>query len=84
MVGTALKWLLIGYGADGNNPQYDIYNLVGNNIYPNIIPQNVGLPAISYSVPLPSVKYWNVMSMETLGRGKGIIIRCNLTDNNLG
>jgi head-tail adaptor len=29
-------------------------------------------------------KYWNVMSMETLGRGKGIIIRCNLTDNNLG
>jgi head-tail adaptor len=28
-------------------------------------------------------KYWNVMSMETLGRGKGIIIRCNLTDNNL-
>jgi len=29
-------------------------------------------------------KYWNVISMETLGRGKGIIIRCNLTDNNLG
>tara|TARA_B100000519_G_scaffold188672_1_gene186444 strand:+ start:4924 stop:5301 length:378 start_codon:yes stop_codon:yes gene_type:complete len=29
-------------------------------------------------------KYWNIMSMETLGRGKGIIIRCNLTDNNLG
>jgi head-tail adaptor len=28
-------------------------------------------------------KYWNVISMETLGRGKGIIIRCNLTDNNL-
>tara|TARA_B100000519_G_scaffold188672_1_gene186446 strand:+ start:5743 stop:7275 length:1533 start_codon:yes stop_codon:yes gene_type:complete len=50
MIGTALKWLLIGYGADGNNPQYDIYNVVGNNIYPNIIPQNVGLPAISYSV----------------------------------
>ena len=28
-------------------------------------------------------KYWNVISMEYLGRGKGIIIRCNLTDNNL-
>ena len=50
MVGKALKWMLIGDGTDGYNPQYDIYNLIGNNIYPNIIPQNVGLPAISYRI----------------------------------
>lgn len=29
-------------------------------------------------------KYWNVSSMETLGRGKGIMIRCYYTDNTLG
>tara|TARA_R100000664_G_scaffold30954_1_gene44061 strand:- start:3379 stop:3756 length:378 start_codon:yes stop_codon:yes gene_type:complete len=29
-------------------------------------------------------KYWNISSMETLGRGKGIIIRCYYTDNTLG
>ena len=29
-------------------------------------------------------KYWNISSMETLGRGKGVIIRCYYTDNNLG
>ena len=28
-------------------------------------------------------KYWNISSMETLGRGKGIVIRCDFTDNNL-
>jgi len=28
-------------------------------------------------------KYWNISSMETLGRGKGIIIRCYYTDNTL-
>tara|TARA_R100000654_G_scaffold21267_3_gene42891 strand:+ start:1540 stop:1902 length:363 start_codon:yes stop_codon:yes gene_type:complete len=26
-------------------------------------------------------KYWNISSMESLGRGKGIIIRCDFTDN---
>lgn len=29
-------------------------------------------------------KYWNISSMETLGRGKGIVIRCDFTDNDLG
>tara|TARA_Y100001938_G_C7758745_1_gene267528 strand:- start:94 stop:468 length:375 start_codon:yes stop_codon:yes gene_type:complete len=28
-------------------------------------------------------KYWNISSMETLGRGKGVIIRCYYTDNTL-
>jgi len=28
-------------------------------------------------------KYWNIISMESMGRGKGIIIRCDLTDNDL-
>tara|TARA_R100000700_G_C3176263_1_gene151213 strand:- start:1744 stop:2118 length:375 start_codon:yes stop_codon:yes gene_type:complete len=28
-------------------------------------------------------KYWNISSMETIGRGKGIIIRCYYTDNTL-
>ena len=50
MVGQAIKWMLIGYGSDGYNPQYDIYNIVGNNVYPNVVPQNVGLPAIVYRV----------------------------------
>ena len=26
-------------------------------------------------------KYWNISSMEYLGRGKGIVIRCDFTDN---
>tara|TARA_R110002050_G_scaffold124877_1_gene244205 strand:+ start:6306 stop:7823 length:1518 start_codon:yes stop_codon:yes gene_type:complete len=50
MVGTALKWLLIGYGADGYNPQYDIYNFIGDNLYPNVLPQNVGYPAVVYTI----------------------------------
>ena len=29
-------------------------------------------------------KYWSISSMETLGRGKGIMIRCYFTDNTLG
>ena len=29
-------------------------------------------------------KYWSISSMETLGRGKGVIIRCYYTDNTLG
>ena len=26
-------------------------------------------------------KYWNISSMEYMGRGKGIVIRCDFTDN---
>lgn len=26
-------------------------------------------------------KFWNIISMESMGRGKGIMIRCDLTDN---
>jgi len=50
MVGQALKWMLTGYGTDGYNPQYDIYNFIGSNIYPNIMPQNVSYPALIYKV----------------------------------
>ena len=50
MVGRALKWLLSGFGNDSYNPQYDIYNIVGDNIYPNILPQNVSYPAILYTI----------------------------------
>ena len=50
MVGQALKWMLTGYGTDGYNPQYDIYNFIGSNIYPNIIPQNVSYPALTYKI----------------------------------
>lgn len=42
--------MLIGFGADGYNPQYNIYNFIGDNIYPNIIPQNIGLPALCYRI----------------------------------
>ena len=34
-------------------------------------------------VVLYESKYWNIISMESMGRGKGIIIRCDLTDNDL-
>ena len=29
----------MGYGTDGYNPQYNIYELVRYNIYPNVVPQ---------------------------------------------
>ena len=50
MLIQAIKWMLIGYGSEGNNPQYDLYNMVGNNVYPDVVPQNVGLPAVAYRV----------------------------------
>lgn len=40
MVGLAIKWLLLGYGTDGYNPQYNIYELVKDKVYPNVIPQD--------------------------------------------
>ena len=46
MIGKVLKWLLIGYDSitsattDGYNPQYELWNLLRDNIYPNVIPQH--------------------------------------------
>tara|TARA_Y100001973_G_C5190070_1_gene330417 strand:- start:1233 stop:1604 length:372 start_codon:yes stop_codon:yes gene_type:complete len=28
-------------------------------------------------------KFWDIISMEYMGRGKGVVIRCKYTDNNL-
>jgi len=50
MVGQAIRWMLIGDAAQGNNPQSDIANLIGDNIYPNVLPQNKSLPAIVYTI----------------------------------
>ena len=40
MIGQAIKWLLIGYGADGYNPQYNIYDVIGDNVFPDVVPQD--------------------------------------------
>ena len=50
MVGQAIRYLLIGSKSHGNNPQYEIYNYVGDNVFPNVIPQNYGLPALVYTI----------------------------------
>ena len=34
MVGRALKWLLLGDGTEGLNPQYDIQNILNDRLYP--------------------------------------------------
>ena len=50
MVGQSIRWLITGYNTLGYNPQYDISNFVGANVFPNILPQNYGLPAIVYTI----------------------------------
>ena len=50
MVGQAVKWLLMGFGSDGYNPQYNIYDVVGDSVFPSVFPQNVSFPAISYRI----------------------------------
>ena len=60
MDGRSIKALLMGGMdlSDGTNPMsstsctpmYEIYKLVGNNVYPNVVPQNYGTPALVYTV----------------------------------
>lgn len=50
MVAQAIRYLLIGDGNEGNNPQYEIYDFVGDNVFPNVLAQNYGLPAIVYTI----------------------------------
>ena len=50
MVGSVLKSLLVGHTTNGYNPQYQVYSLVGNNVFPNVLPQNYGTPAIVYTI----------------------------------
>ena len=50
MVGKAIKHLLTGFANKTNNPQFEIYQYVGERVYPGIKPQNVGLPALVYTI----------------------------------
>tara|TARA_R110002020_G_scaffold92169_5_gene223334 strand:+ start:4738 stop:6222 length:1485 start_codon:yes stop_codon:yes gene_type:complete len=50
MVGQAIRYLLTGSKSHGNNPQYEVYSYVGDNVFPNVIPQNYGLPALVYTI----------------------------------
>tara|TARA_Y100001973_G_scaffold106739_1_gene187015 strand:+ start:9375 stop:10886 length:1512 start_codon:yes stop_codon:yes gene_type:complete len=50
MVGRALKWLLLGDGTEGLNPQYDIQNILNDRLYPNVKPQNTSYPCVVYTI----------------------------------
>ena len=53
MIGQALRYLLIGYGDktlnSHLNPQAEFYDIVGDNVFPNVLPQNYGTPSIVYT-----------------------------------
>ena len=50
MIGRGIKYLLNGYNGNSYNPQYDISQIVGDNIFPNVLPQNNGLPSVVYTI----------------------------------
>ena len=50
MIGRGIKYLLNGYNGNSYNPQYDISQIVGDNIFPNVLPQNYGLPSVVYTI----------------------------------
>ena len=50
MIAQGLKYLLNGYNGNSYNPQHEIAQYVGDNVFPNVLPQNYGLPAIVYTI----------------------------------
>ena len=50
MIGQVIKTLITGQTTDPYNAQYEVYNLVGANVFPNVVPQNYGTPAIVYTI----------------------------------
>ena len=50
MIGQVIKTLITGQTTDSYNAQYEVYNLVGANVFPNVVPQNYGTPAIVYTI----------------------------------
>jgi len=65
MVGQAIRYLLVGYGDQSNNPQREVYDIVGDNVFPNVLPQNYGLPAIVYTIT--NITPSNIKSLRALG-----------------
>jgi len=65
MVGDALKYLLSGFVNNGYNPQYEISQIVGNNVFPNVLPQNYGTPALVYTIT--NTEPYNIKSVRALG-----------------
>ena len=50
MVGQGIQTLLTGQNTDINNPVYQIYDYIGSNVFPNVLPQNYKTPAIVYTI----------------------------------
>lgn len=50
MIAQVIKTLLTGQTTNAYNAQYEIYNIVGENVFPNVVPQNYGTPAIVYTI----------------------------------
>ena len=55
MIGQAIRYLLIGYGdkllgSGLRNPQSQVYDIVGDNVFPNVLPQDYGTPSIVYTI----------------------------------
>ena len=80
---------LVTTGTKGNEKVQDDTIRAENKIN-FLVRYDSGLLMNSSSISpeqLWSVKYeekmWNISSMEVLGRGKGIMIRCDYTDNTL-
>ena len=66
MVGAAIRYLIMGYGDDGHNPQYQVYDFVGDNVFPNVLPQNYGLPAIVYTIR--NIEPSNIKSFRAIAK----------------
>ena len=56
----------MGYGDNSYNPQYEVYDMVGDNVFPNVLPQNYGLPAIVYTVR--NIEPSNIKSFRAIGQ----------------
>ena len=61
MVGKALKILLSGSASASVYENYELYKLIGKNIFPNVLPQNYGTPSVVYTITNTepaSIKYF--------------------------
>ena len=66
MVGSALKLLLSGNITTGDNPEFMLYELLGNNIFPNVVAQNYGTPAVVYTITSTEpakIKYYRSLAI---------------------
>ncbi len=65
MVGKALKILLSGSASASVYENYELYKLIGKNIFPNVLPQNYGTPSVVYTITNTepaSIKYFRSLA----------------------